>query len=405
MGRRFSAVSMFLLSCISAATLRADVVSQWNQQVITSGGPQIQRTLAMVHIAMFDAANAIERGYSPYLASLPEPPVGASSEAAAASAAHGILVRLFPSQASTLAATLSLSLDSVQNGQGETDGVQYGDRVAQALYDARLGDNILATGPAYVSTGEPGDYQLTTPGPPQPVNTNAPNWIPFALQSVSQFRPNGPDRLSSSQYARDLAETQRLGGSVSADRTLDQEQIARWHTEQAQFQFNRIARAETTGDGRGLLEHARFFALLNIALADATASAFDAKYTYRFWRPSTAIRNADRDGNDDTALDLTWSPFLTTPPHPEYPAAHGVVQAAAARVMTSYFGNHYEFSTTAPAVPGAVRSYECFDAYVEEGSFARILGGMHLRGSLDEGRKQGKKVGSWILENYLTPLP
>ena len=157
-------------------------------------------------------------------------------------------------------------------------------------------------------------------------------------------------------------------------------------------------------DGRSLIEHARLFALLNMALADATASVFDAKYTYRFWRPVTAIRNAHLDGNPATNADALWTPFLTTPPHPEYPAAHGVVQAAGAWVMTRYFGEHYAFATTAPAVPGVTRNYESFDAFIAEGSFARILGGMHFRSSLEEGGKQGRKVGDWVLENYLLPL-
>lgn len=380
----------------------ADVVSQWNEQVFASGGPQIQRTLAMVHVALFDAANAIEGRYTPYL-SLPDPPVGASAEAAAASAAHGVLVRLFPTQATALASTLAASLANVPDGPGQDDGVLYGDLVAGLLYDARLDDNILEPGPVYVPGTEPGDYQLTTPGPPQPVNTNGPNWVPFSLRSVSQFRPNGPPRLTSKQYARDVLETQLIGSTTGSERTLDQEQIARWHTEQAHFPFNRIARAETAGDGRDLLDHARLFALLNLALADATASVFDAKYFYRFWRPVTAIRNADLDGNGDTDADPVWTPFLATPPHPEYPAAHGVVQATAARVMTKYFGNHYAFSTTAATVPGATRSYESFDSYAEEGIFARILGGMHFRGSLEEGSRQGKKVGNWVLQNSLLP--
>jgi len=385
---------------LAGSTARADVVTVWNQQVITSGGPAIQRTLAMVHIAMFDAINAVERDYKPYL-DLRKPPSGASAEAAAASAAYGVLVRLFPAQQPALAATLAGSLAAVPDGPAKDDGVAFGDLVAQTIYDARLADNILAAGPLFADGTEPGEYRLTTPGPPQPVNTGAPTWVPFAMREASQFRPGGPPALPSALYARDLNETQGLGGTTSAERTADQEQIGRWHTEQAQFQFNRIARAETQADGRTLIEHARLFALLNIAMADAVTAVFDAKYTYMFWRPSTAIRNADLDGNPDTFVDLTWTPFLTTPPHPEYPAAHGAVQGAGAGVMTDYFGPDYPFQTTSPTVPGTTRAYASFDDFAREGADARIFGGMHFRNSLEIGSHQGRQVAAWVLKRYL----
>lgn len=391
------------LRLADARSGQADVVTDWNAHVFTAGGPQIQRTLAMVHIAMFDAMNAIDPEFTSYL-TLPAPPPGASPVAAAAAAARGVLVRLNPGQQALLDGFLAASLQSVPDGTAESDGVAYGDLVAQAIFDARTTDQILAAGPLFVPGAAPGSYQLTTPGPPQPVNTNAPNWVPFALRSGSQFRPNGPDALTSPRYARDVAEVQLRGALVGSNRTADEDQIARWHTEQAQFQFNRIARAEVPMDGRSLLEHARLFALLNIALADATLSVFEAKYAFAFWRPVTAIRNADIDGNPDTTADATWSPFLPTPPHPEYPAAHGVVQGAAARVMKDYFGPNYAFSTTAPPVPNAVRSYSDFDSYAEEGRLARILGGMHFRASLDEGGRQGTLVGNWVLTHYLLPL-
>ena len=391
------------LNLVAAKPAGADVVTEWNQHVITVGGAQIQRTLAMVHIAMFDAINAVDPQFASYL-TLPSPPAGASAEAAAASAARGVLVRLFPAQQATLDAFLAASLTSVPDGPGEAAGVAYGDLVAAAIFNARQTDNILVAGPVYVPGAEPGDYQLTSPGPPQPVNTNAPNWVPFALRSAAQFRPNGPDALTSPRYARDLLEVQQRGALNGSPRTAEEDVIARWHTEQAQFQFNRIARAEAANDGRGLIEHARLFALLNIALADATTSVFEAKYVFTYWRPVTAIRNADIDGNPDTTVDTGWAPFLPTPPHPEYPAAHGVVQAAGARIMKAYFGPNYGFTTTAPAVPNVTRTYDDFDSYLEEGRLARILGGMHFRTSLEEGARQGRLVGNWVLDHYLRPL-
>jgi hypothetical protein len=384
---------------LSAVPARADVVTQWNEQAFVSGGAS--RTLAMVHIAMFDAVNAIRPAYQPYL-KLPRPPSTASAEAAAAAAAHGVLVRLFPGQADAFDTALAASLDTLPDF-GKRAGVRYGDMVARALYESRLDDNLLTPGPIYVSGTDPGVYQITTPGPPQPINTNAPNWIPFALRSASQFRPAGPPALTSRKYARDLNETQALGAFTSLYRSADDDQAAQWHTELPQFQLNRVARAEAATDGRGLLAHARLFALLNMTLSDAATSVFDAKYTYVFWRPVTAIRNADLDNNPRTTVEVGWTPFLTTPPHPEYPAAHAVIQTAAIEVLKKYFGRRYAFDTTSAAVPGVTRHYESFDAYAEEGGAARIFGGMHFRNSIEDGDREGERVADWILERYLLP--
>src|SRR4030095_5805726 len=202
-------------------------------------------------------------------------------------------------------------------------------------------NNILPPGPIYVSSGIPGAYQITTPGPAQPVNTNAQNWIPFAMISASQLRPSGPPAVTSRRYAADLNEPRALGELTSPYRSGIDDETARWHTELAQFQLNRIARAEVAADGRDLLAHARLFPLLNLTLADGATSVFYAKYTYLFWRPVTAIRHADLDDNARTDVDPGWSPFLTTPPHPEYPAAHGVIQTAGTRALERNFGQNY----------------------------------------------------------------
>lgn len=391
------------LQFVHAAPACADVTTSWNNTVNVIGGPMTQRTWAMVHLAMFDAVNAIEGGYRPYVRRLPQPPAGSSAEAAAAAAAHGVLVRLFPARATDLAAALAASLATIPDGAGKANGVAYGDVVAATLYAARLDDHILTPGPIYTSTNEPGDYQLTPGAPPQPVNTGAASWRPFALARVDQFRPAAPPSLRSGVYTRDVAETRRMGVLLGSERTPEQDLIGRWHTEQAQFQFNRIARQELDADGGTLLEHARLLALLNMALADATTAVFEAKYTYRYWRPLTAIRRAAEDGNRFTDPDPAWTPFLTTPPHPEYPAAHGAVQAAGARIMRAHFGRRYAFLTTSPTVPGEVRSFASFAAFIRDGGNARIYGGMHFRNSVDVGQRMGRKVGDWVLDHYLRP--
>jgi hypothetical protein len=357
----------------------------------------------MMHIAMFDAVDAIEPRYSSYL-SLPAPPKRALAEVSAAAAAYGVLIRLVPDQAPTLRTSLANALVTVPEGPEKAEGLQYGDRVAQAIYEARLADHIVAPGPIFTPDSTPGRYQLTTPGPSQPMNTNAPNWMPFALRSASQFRSNGPSTLTSATCARDLDEMRRLGGTTSSERTLEQEEIARWHTEQVPHQLNRIARAETATDGRDLLEHARLFALLNLALADALTSVFEAKYTYLSWRPVTAIRHADSVGNPDQSQDPAWAPFLLTPPSPEYPSAHSAMQSAGAQVLIAYFGEPHAFQTTSSAVPGLKRSYGSFSAFTDEGVRARILGGMSFRTAVEDGVRQGKNVADWVLDHYLRPL-
>lgn len=380
---------------------RTDVILQWNEQAVATGGPKLQRTLAMMHIAVFDAVNALEPRYQPYLR-LPPPPDDASIEAVAAGAAHGVLVRLSPDQRQPLAAALTRSLAAVADGPAEADSVRYGDAVAQVIYDLRRGDRILLYDSKMSVGMAAGTYQLTAEHE-QPINTRAREWMPFALASTAQFRPPGPPAITSREYARDVAEVRDIGRLVRERRSAEEEQVARWHFESGEILLNRIARAAATTDGRDVLEHARLFALLNIAMADAITGVFEAKYTYKFWRPVTAIRRAGEDGNDDTEPDVVWSPFLPTPPHPEYPAAHPAVQFAGARILTAHFGPAYMFETTSRMVPGARRRYAGFDAFAKEGGESRILAGLHFRTSVDHGAIMGDRIGAWVLEHALVP--
>ena len=187
-------------------------------------------------------------------------------------------------------------------------------------------------------------------------------------------------------------------------RTDAQTTIAKWHVEMAQLQLNRITRLLTPDVPADLLDTARTFALLNLALADAQVSVFEAKYTYHFVRPVTAIRAGDADGVDDTVGDPGWTPLLPTPPHPEYPSAHAVIQAAGAEVIKKAFGRHTGFDTTSATVPGLTRHFENIDAFVSDGQAARIYGGMHFRTAVERGRTQGRKVGRLVLERALLPI-
>lgn len=396
-------VSVLFAGCASSArTARNDVIIQWNQQAMASGGPHLERTLAMAHLAMFDAANAVDRRYAPYLP-LPAAPTGASAEAAAAAAAHGVLVRLFPDERETLGAALARSLADVPDGLSRTQSVEYGHLIAKRMYEARLADTIAPPTPPAAFGTAPGDYRETDPEPPQPNDVKAGHARPFGLESASQFRPGPPPALTSARYAQDLDEVRRRGGSASS-RSADQEQAARWHAESGSAQVNRIARTEAGADGRSLVEHARLFALLNLAVADADLSAFDAQYTYRFWRPVTAIRQTDFQASPDTRQGPVWSPFLPTPPSPEYPSALATIQSAGARVLGAYFGPFHPFRATSGAVPGLTRAYASFDAFAEEGATAGILGGMQFRTSVDQGRQMGAKVADWLLDHFLISL-
>ena len=395
------ALGLGLAAC-GSRTARTDVVLQWNQQVMVTGGPRLQHNLTMVHLAMFDAVNAIGPRYMPFLA-IPSPPPGASPEAAAAAAAHGVLVRVLPDETVTLGAALERSLGGIPDGPSKADGVRYGALVAQAMVDARASDGLV-TPVVEESETAPGDYQSTEPTPwSQAAEADMPRWQPFTMTSGSQFRPDPPTALTSRIYARDLEEVRRRGSSVSTGRSAADDQLARWHAEPAVSQWNRIARAEAATDGHDLLDHARLFALLNVALADAETSAFDAIYTFRFWRPVTAIRNADRDGNPATTVDRVWSPALPMPPHPEYPSVQAVGQSAGARVMTAVYGRFHPFSATSRTVTGVTRHYRNFEAFATEGTSAEILGGMHFRTSAERGTEEGEKVAGWVLERCLLP--
>ena len=403
--RRTAAVLSALVS-LAAATARGDVVTDWNQTTFQMGLSQpITRSLAMVHVAVFDAVNAIDPRYEPYAfhrrATTPTSP-----EAAVVGAAYGVLSRLYagsPALMTLLDAARASSLATIADEPEKDAGLALGDAVAARAVASRAADNWLAPNPPYVPGSDPGEYQLTPPGFTAPINTGAASWLPFTLTSAGQFRSNGPPPLRSRRYARNVEEVAMLGAVDSIVRTPEQTQIANWHVEQGQFSLNRIARTEAQANGLDLLESARLFALLNLALTDGVLSVFEAKYHYRSWRPVTAIRAADTDGNPETDADPDWLPLLTTPPHPEYPAAHAVVTGAGLEALKAVFGRHYGFTATSATVPGVTRDFESFDAFLEDVKVARIYGGIHFREAVEEGARQGRRVGQWVVRRYLRP--
>jgi PAP2 superfamily protein len=404
---RMGAVGLLALISVEGP-VRADVVTDWNlttlQVAAAAGVPQRQqRVAAMVHVAMHDAVNSIEPRYEAYAVHV-SPSGEASIEAAAVQAAYGVLIRLLPGQAPLLDAARSASLSHIPDGPAKEEGLAVGETVAGQIVDLRSNDGSDVDG-TYVFGSGPGEYQRT---PPTFANPALPAFRfvkPFVLKRGDQFRAEGPPSLDSDEWAEDFNETKRLGRVDSTERTAEQTEIALCGAEPPLPMWNRVARSVSAQKQIGLVENARLFALLNLAMVDATIAVWDSKYTYRFWRPVTAIPLADTDGNDATEADPSWTPLRPTPLHPEYPSAHACVSTAAAKVMTSFFDDHTAFSAATSTCPaGVVRHYDSFQALADEIGESRIYIGFHFRSSVNDGAHIGRQVGHWTFHRSLQPL-
>jgi membrane-associated phospholipid phosphatase len=357
----------------------------------------------MVHAAVHDAVNSVAPRYHAYAVRI-RPSADASIEAAAVQAAYGVLIRLLPSQAATLAAARSSSLSSIPDGPVKEAGVAVGEAVAARIVTLRSTDGSGVDG-TYTFGSGPGEYQATPPTFGSPAVPAWPFVTPFVLKRGNQFRPDGPPSLDSDEWAEDFNETKQLGRVDSSVRTAEQTEIALCGAEPALPMWNRVARTVSAQRNTGLVENARVFALLNLAMVDATIAVWDGKYTYRFWRPVTAIRAADTDGNDATEADPAWTPLRPTPLHPEYPSSHAGVSNAAAEVLTRLFGRDTAFSMATSTCPaGVVRSYDSFRALADEVGESRIYIGFHFRTSVHDGAILGRHVGRWTFHQSLRPL-
>jgi len=386
-------------------TASADVVSDWNAMAVASGyaagllPPAHMRNVALVHVALFDAINSIAPRYTPYRVRLPAEP-GTSRDAAAAAAAHFLLIRMYPGQAKELDALLQSSLSGVPNGQSRERGMQLGEQVAAAILAERKADGSEAPN-TYRPFTTPGTYVPTL----FPIATSWGSVKPFALKTGSQFRPAGPYALTSSQWTADYNEVKRMGAKTGSQRSAEQTEIARFWEYTGPGTYNPVVRQVAAAKQLQLSESARLFALVAMAGADAMIAVMDAKYAYNFWRPVTAIRNGDLDGNDATDRDPAWEPFITTPMHPEYPCAHCITQAAVATVLEAEFGNAVPTITlTSPTAPGASRHYVRLSDYVAEVVNARVYDGVHYRISGEVGAAMGRQIGAYTVQNSLKPV-
>jgi len=397
------AASMVLVSL----TARGDVVEDWNrtaQQVFAAKAAPANPTYAIVHTAIYDAVVAVKGGYQPYAIRPTSPTQGASAEAAAASAGYHVLLALFPDQQSVLDPALAASLAAIPDGAAEDKGVAVGAEVAAGIVALRANDHRFDVVP-YVFGSGPGVYQRTPPAFPNPVNTQGPFITPFALKRASQFRAYGPPDLTSARYAADLAEVRKMGAAEGSKRTATQSEIARFHTENPNVFWIRNLRETYATHDMPLVDRARLYALMNVAHADAVIACFDSKYHYNFWRPVTAIQNADTDDNADTTADAAWLPYMVTPPHPEYPAAHGCVAGATAETLQRFFGTKNLGFTFTSTVPDTVpHFYATTDALVKEIVDARVYGGMHYRTSVLAGVDLGRRVARWVYNTQFRPV-
>jgi hypothetical protein len=388
-------------------------VIQWNQTllfIVRRPGAQpatmhSTRSFAIMHAAIYDAVNAIDRRHKPYLVTLPGVSPNASPEAAAAAAAHGVLVALYPTFKASLDAALQQSLAQIADGKDKANGIAIGVAVADRILALRSNDGANAPPIPYIFGTAPGDYQSTPPNfPLQPQLTQWPHVIPFALRRANQFRPGPPPKLTSDEYTDAFNEIESLGIENSATATPDEALTGRFWNGAIQDYWNEITQTASQTRNLRTADSARLFALLNLSLADGVIAFYDAKYTYNFWRPVTAIRAASTDDNPETLANPGWLPEVgKTAPDPSYPGAHAVLSAAAAEVLRSFFHrDHFDFDVTSEVLPGVVRSFQSFSAAAEEATLSRVFAGQHFRFDLTAGSRLGRDVADTVFDNLLT---
>lgn len=395
--------------------LSGDMVLRWNDVMLgairTAGQSPLvaTRTGAIVQAAVYEAVNAIDQTHTPYLVNIPAPST-ASQGAATAQAAHDTLVSIFPTQATALGLQLRASLQGIENGEAKTWGIRVGRAAAQILLAVRRHDGASRV-VDYTPGTNPGDWQPTPPAFAPPAGPQWPYITPFAISSASQYRPDGPPALASAEYAADFNQVKSVGSLDSATRTADQTEAALFWQGivtphgGAVENFNSIAHIVAESYGTSLAENARMFALLNLAQGDAAIACWDAKYTYDFWRPVTAIRAADTDDNPDTEADPTWTPLIATPAHPSYTSAHSCISGAAATNLANFFGtDEISFSYSWGGLPGVTRSFTSFSGAVEEVALSRLWAGIHYYFDNTTGLTIGQSVATHVFENYLLPL-
>lgn len=427
--RRIAAAALVIAAPGSLAA--ADVITDWNEVYIDTirdegGNPcPISRAGAMLHAAMYDAVNSIERTHEPYL-TLADAPAGASREAAAAAAGHRVMTHLYPARTSVYDAALEASLAAVPPGPGRDAGVALGLAVADALIEERATDGTQ-TEPPYEFGSDPGHYRPTWPDFTEPPYN--PGWgstEPWTMIDGKQFRPLGPAGhtemaalLASPEYTADFDEVKEIGALDSATRTHEQTLIAFFWANDVDGstkplgQLNLITRAVSDDRGLSMSDNARLFALINLAIADAGLVAWDAKYNtdIDLWRPITAVREADTDGNPATLADPEWEPLNPfSPSFPSWVSGHSTFGAAHAAAMAYFFGTDdiaFEAESEDPFyrdLGGGPRQFSSFSEAAIENSLSRVYLGVHYRMDCEQGNEAGEAVGRYVASRMLLPV-
>ena len=396
----FVAVATSLLACTTA---RADAVCDWNTKVgeiIVSakmGPPPANRTMAIVDTAVYEAVNAITKRYPAGTLKLEAAP-GTSVDAAIAAANRTALSKLLPSQQVAIDFAYQAALSKIADGAAKNSGIAVGEQAAAAVLVARADDGAVAV-ETYRPQTSAGVYVPT-------VLPAAPHWPqrkPWLMSNPAQFRPGPPPALTSPLWARDFNEVKALGGKSSSRRTAEQTQIASFWEATLPPVYTGIVLSVAEAPGREITQNARLFAAVAQAADDALVAVFDAKYHYNFWRPVTAIRNGDLDGNDATERDASWTPFIETPLHPEYPCAHCTVAGAVGTVVQAEIGTGSlpALATTSYLIKGPARKWAKIDEFMQEVANARIYDGVHFRNSTEVGTAMGKQVGALAVAKFL----
>src|SRR2546421_2919792 len=362
------------------------IVIAWNQEllhIVQTPGAQPAtvhptRSFAILHAAIYDAIVSITRAAPPYVISV-SAPSGARADAAAAVAGHDTLAALYPKMKAALDHLLASELATIPDGAGKQQGIQVGHTVAARLIALRTNDGSTATSSPFVPGNQPGNYRLTPPKFAAPVFTNWGNVTPFVLNNAAQFRPGPPPALTSQAYAQALNEVKSLGQKTSTTRTPDQTVIGKFWGAPIWNTWNEIAEKAALAHHTNLETTARLFAVLNLSFADSAIAFYDAKYYYQLWRPITAIRLANTDGNPATASNPTWTPLAVTALDPSYPGAHSTISSAGATVLSAFFGNQDQIRVTSDVLPGVVRTFASYNDVATEAGLSRIYAGQHTR--------------------------
>ena len=394
---------------ISVQLNAQNVVVQWNAIATTTIINNAKEAsvasgvwLAYVHLAVFDAVNATDHRFQPYLFTT-DPPVGTSQDAAAVAAAHGILVNYFPAQQASLDAQFTASLAAISDtATNIATGVALGEASARALIAARASDGLLANIP-YTPPVGPGFWQPTPPAFASPLTPWLGQMVPFTMTRPGQFFPEeGPTRLNSEEWIDDYNETRALGALNSTVRTPEQTEIGLFWTEHTGQQYARAFRNLATQKGLGTSDTARLMAMLWTGYADAGIGCWNAKFFFSFWRPVTAIPAGG--GNPELMADPNWAPLASTPAHPEYPAAHGCVTGAVSTILKGYFGTpDFQFSVDS-LVTHTTHNFDSTRDLMDEVEHARIYAGFHYHHSVIQGKVLGRKVAHQLLERFFTPF-